>query len=712
MKKMLLPLLIAALVSPRLPGPAAAAAERQLQQCGGVDIPFPFGIGHGYLETPGSKEQPFNVTCSHRTDSGAPRPKPTPIVDGMEVLHIDVPRGKVHVMSMVSSWCYNATSGSMGDPSLWSYESATFRVSDDDNRLTVVGCNAFAYMWTRDGGADDKYLVGCNATCSRGVRSLADGSCSDSGGCCQAPIRPGLSFNVSFVGYDDSSTAGGIPGLGPASPCIYAMVVDKEAFEFRTKYVTTDELLKAGGSWEVPMVLDWVVGGNQTCEAENRTTYACRSDISKCSNAKNGGPGYTCSCPKGYDGNPYLPGGCKDIDECKAANRTCPAHSICRNTPGGRECYELKLLLEIVGSCIFVVLLGTGMSCAYAIRKKKRLAAMKRQHFKQHGGFLLFEEMKSRQGQGRSFTLFTEEELEDATNKFDERCVLGKGGNGTVYRGTLKDGRAVAIKRCRVAGDERQRWEFGKEMVILSQVNHRNIVKLYGCCLEVEVPMLVYQFIPNGNLHELIHHGGGAPPPPFSLRLKIAREAAEALAYLHSMASPPIIHGDVKSPNILLDENYTVKVSDFGASVLAPADDNSHLVTLVQGTRGYLDPEYMQTCRLTDKSDVYSFGVVLLELLTRRKALAMAAAPEEERSLAAHFLASVRDGRLGGLVDARIKDEVGGEVIETVAVLAKRCLEMSGERRPSMIEVAEELDRIRKVCVIGDGIAILVGDGN
>ncbi|PAN21414.2 hypothetical protein PAHAL_3G464700 [Panicum hallii] len=484
------------------------------------------------------------------------------------------------------------------------------------------------------------------------------------------------------------------------------MVVDKEAFEFRTKYVTTGELLSAGGSWEVPMVLDWVVG-NQTCEAaqKNRTAYACHN--SECSNAKNGA-GYVCSCPKGYDGNPYNPDGCKDIDECKAANRTCPARSICRNTPGSHECYELKWLLGIVGSCIFVVLLGTGMSCAYAIRKKKRLAAVKRLHFKQHGGFLLFEEMKSRQGQGRSFTLFTEEELEDATDKFDERFVLGKGGNGTVYRGSLKDGRAVAIKRCRVAADERQRREFGKEMFILSQVNHRNIVKLYGCCLEVEVPMLVYQFIPNGNLYELIHRDGA--PPPFAVRLKIAHEAAEALAYLHSMASPPIIHGDVKSPNILLDENYTVKVSDFGASVLA-LTDNSHLVTLVQGTRGYLDPEYMQTCRLTDKSDVYSFGVVLLELLTRRKALAMAA-PEEERSLAAHFLSSVRDGRLGGLLDAPIKDEVGGEVIEMVAALAKRCLEMSGERRPSMIEVAEELDRIRKMCVSGDGITILVSDDN
>ena len=320
-KTMLLPLLIAALVSPWLPAAAAAAERHQQppQQCGGVDIPFPFGIGHGYLETPGSKAQPFNVTCSHRADDdGAPRPKPTPVVDGMEVLRIDVLRGRIYTKSMVSSWCYNATTGSMGNQSTWWYDSATtttFRVSDEDNRLTVVGCNAFAYVWSHDGGADDKYLVGCNATCSRGVRSLADGSCSNLGGCCQAPIRPGSSFTLSFD-YD-SGAASDIPArLDPASPCVYAMVVQKEAFKFRAKYVTTDELLRAaGGFWEVPMVLDWAVG-NHTCEAaqRNRASYACRSDISECANAKNGGPGYTCSCPKGYDGNPYLPDGCKGIN--------------------------------------------------------------------------------------------------------------------------------------------------------------------------------------------------------------------------------------------------------------------------------------------------------------------------------------------------------------------------------------------------------------
>jgi serine/threonine protein kinase len=227
------------------------------------------------------------------------------------------------------------------------------------------------------------------------------------------------------------------------------------------------------------------------------------------------------------------------------------------------------------------------------IHQKRSLAAVKQRYFKQHGGLLLFEEMKS--NQGLSFTLFTKEELEEATGNFDEQNVLGKGGNGTVYKGALKDKRLVAIKKCKIVS-ERQEKEFGKEMLILSQVNHRNAVRLYGCCLEVEVPMLVYEFIHNGTLYQLIHgrRQHSAPRVSFATRLKIAHETAEALAYLHSWASPPIIHGDVKSPNILIDDSHAVKVSDFGASALAPTDE-AQFVTFVHGTYGYLDPE--STCR-------------------------------------------------------------------------------------------------------------------
>jgi len=288
-------------------------------------------------------------------------------------------------------------------------------------------------------------------------------------------------------------------------------------------------------------------------------------------------------------------------------------------------------MAPVVGASVGLVALVIGITCAYLVRERRKLHRVKQRYFRQHGGLLLFEEMKSQQGV--AFKIFSEEELQQATNMFEAQQVLGHGGHGTVYRGVLKSGVVVAVKRCTTI-DEQQKKEFGREMLILSQINHKNIVKLLGCCLEVEVPMLVYEFIPNGTLFDLIH-GDHTRHISLNTRLRIAYESAEALAYLHSCASPPILHGDVKSTNILLDGDYTARVSDFGASILAP-NDKSQFVTVVQGTCGYLDPEYMQTYELTDKSDVYSFGVVLLELLTRKKAFNLEG-PEQDKSLSMVF---------------------------------------------------------------------------
>lgn len=351
----------------------------------------------------------------------------------------------------------------------------------------------------------------------------------------------------------------------------------------------------------------------------------------------------------------------------------------------------LKFSIIYAGASVGAVLLVIIVTYACFIREKRKLQYVKRRYFRQHGGMLLFEEIKSQQG--ISFKIFSEEELQQATNKFDKQQVLGQGGNATVYKGLLKGNTEIAVKRC-ITIDMKQKKEFGKEMLILSQTNHRNVVKLLGCCLEVEVPMLVYEFIPNGTLFSLIH-GNHNQHISLDTRLRIAHESAEALAYLHSWASPPILHGDVKSSNILLDKDYVAKVSDFGASILAPTDE-SQFVTLVQGTCGYLDPEYMQTCQLTDKSDVYSFGVVILELLTRKKAFNLES-PEDERSLAMRFLSAMKEKRLSDILDDQIMTGDNLEFLEEIAELAKQCLEMSGENRPLMKEVADKLDRLRKV---------------
>lgn len=303
------------------------------------------------------------------------------------------------------------------------------------------------------------------------------------------------------------------------------------------------------------------------------------------------------------------------------------------------------------------------------------------------------EEIGKKQGLA-NFTIFTKEELEEATNNFDMSNILGHGGNGTVYKGVLKDDRVVAVKRAKII-NEKQMKEFGKEMIILAQINHKNVVKLLGCCLEVEVPMLVYEFVPKGSLFQLLHGKSPRVRVTFKTRLRIAAESAEALAYLHSSASPPIIHGDVKPANILLDDRLMAKVADFGASRPAPMNEVQY-VTLVQGTIGYLDPEYVQTYELTHKSDVYSFGVVLLELLTGKNAVFLEG-PEEERSLSSKFVVAMQENDLYELLDDQIKDDEEIELIKAVAALARTCLSIKREERPSMKDVAEELGRLRKL---------------
>lgn len=217
-----------------------------------------------------------------------------------------------------------------------------------------------------------------------------------------------------------------------------------------------------------------------------------------------------------------------------------------------------------------------------------------------------------------------------------------------------------------------------------------------GCCLESEVPILVYEYVSNGTLFEHIHNKEVASNwLSWENRLRIASEAADALSYLHSAASTPIIHRDVKSTNILLDKHYTAKISDFGASRLIPLEQTK-VTTMVIGTLGYLDPEYFHTSHLTEKSDVYSFGVVLIEIMTGEKPVDMER-NEEQRSLTAHFITSVNENRLFQILEARVVREGPLEQLQAMANLIKRCSHLSREDRPTMKEVATELDAIRKL---------------
>ncbi|KAH9724149.1 Wall-associated receptor kinase-like 2 [Citrus sinensis] len=241
-----------------------------------------------------------------------------------------------------------------------------------------------------------------------------------------------------------------------------------------------------------------------------------------------------------------------------------------------------------------------------------------------------------------------------ATDNFNTNRILGQGVQGTVYKGMLADGRIAAVKKSKLV-DEGNVEQFINEVVVLTQINHINIVKLFRCCLETEVPLLVYEFIPNGTLYRYIHD----QTEEFTItweRLRIDVEVSGALSYLHSTTSIPIYHRDIKSANILLDDKFRAKISDFGASRYVTIDQ-THLTTRVQGTFGYLDLVYFQSSQFTKNGDVYSFGVVFVGLLTGQKPI-RSTDTEEDKSLAG-------------------------------------CLNLNGRKRPTMKEVAFELGGIR-----------------
>jgi len=671
-------------------------------KCGNISIPYPFGIGHDCF-----LNQDFEVNCNSDVAVLNTTYMDWDIRVQVPLLEINVTLGEARVQNNISQMC-NITDWSPDVDSFLPVR-PSFMVSRTKNIFTAIGCSTIALIMgdirthneeNKEDGRDSRTFYSVSACGLFCIDDSTYNSTDCSGrGCCQSAIPGNMrSFFPGFL----NNTYVNATAVHNFSPCSYAFIAEVDWFKFNPLYVRPHIFEKLyGHGARAPLILNWVVG-NATCDAAAKMP-ACAAANSVCVDVPSR-RGYRCNCSKGYEGNPYLTGGCKDINECDSP-WLYPCRGKCKNTLGNYMCScppgthskdpktalcipNSNMILGLAISLLFLII------CIFIVMTKceqNKLAKEKARFFKQNGGHILYQQMLSKRVD--TITMFTVEDLKKATNNFDKNRELGTGGHGIVYKGILRDNKIVAVKRSKII-DVAQTDEFVQEIIILSQINHRNVVRLLGCCLEVEVPILVYEFIPNGTLFHLIHGNQDGPPPSLEVRLKIAQESAEALAYLHLSTNHSIVHGDVKSLNILLDENYMAKVTDFGASRLVSKDE-AELMTMVQGTLGYLDPEYLQERKLTEKSDVYSFGVVLVELITRKTAIYSEGPNKERKSLATSFLLAMRENRVEGILDSSIMSAGMEELLQEVVELASMCLSFKGGERPSMTQVADKLRAVR-----------------
>ncbi|XP_042054482.1 putative wall-associated receptor kinase-like 16 [Salvia splendens] len=662
-------------------------------KCGNLTVPYPFGIG---IDSGCGLNRYFELNCT--TAFGAPR-----ALYG-DITFYDISDDRCRISNVVARKCYDKA----GSPTQSNGASSDIRGCPLSysplNKFTVIGCDDFALV---TGEGSRNFTSGCITLCSR-AEDVIGGSCSGIG-CCQISLPNGLQYYETTLGSLNNHA-----NISSFEQCSYSFFGEENRFEFRGAADFSDPNFMQRVKETVPIVLDWAIG-NSTCDqAAAAADYACKAN-SACVDSTTGLGGYRCKCDSGYEGNPYLDPGCIDIDECATGLNDCIIKKGCSNKPGdydcvcpkghsgdgrknGKGCIDnsssnrgIKIVLGAGLSFLALIIVAT---LIYFSLKKRKLIKLREKFFQQNGGMLLKQQFSStEEGNSMESTkIFTAEQLEKATNNYADDRILGRGGYGTVYKGIMPNNTIVAIKKSRVM-DASQIEQFINEVVILTQINHRNVVKLLGCCLEAEVPLLVYEYVSHGTLYEHINKAGAAWLS-WESRLRIASEAAGALSYLHSAANIPIIHRDVKSANILLDEHFTAKISDFGASRLISLDQ-TEVTTLVQGTLGYLDPEYFHSSQLTEKSDVYSFGVVLAELMTGKKPIDMERSLEM-RNLTTYFCMAVKENKLFSILEPRVVREGSLEQLQAMAQLVKRCLKLNGEDRPTMKEVAMELEGLRK----------------
>ncbi|KAK7397082.1 hypothetical protein VNO78_18249 [Psophocarpus tetragonolobus] len=290
-------------------------------------------------------------------------------------------------------------------------------------------------------------------------------------------------------------------------------------------------------------------------------------------------------------------------------------------------------------------------------------------------------------GWGHWFTL---RDLQLATNRFSKENVLGEGGYGVVYRGQLINGTPVAVKKILNNFGQAEK-EFRVEVEAIGHVRHKNLVRLLGYCIEGTHRVLVYEYVNNGNLEQWLHgamrHHGYLT---WEARIKILLGTAKALAYLHEAIEPKVVHRDIKSSNILIDDDFNAKVSDFGLAKLLGAG-KSYVTTRVMGTFGYVAPEYANTGLLNEKSDVYSFGVLLLEGITGRDPVDYGR-PANEVNLVDWLKMMVGSRRSEEVVDPNIEVKPSTRALKRALLTALRCVDPDSEKRPKMGQVVRMLE--------------------
>ncbi|XP_061339714.1 wall-associated receptor kinase-like 9 [Gastrolobium bilobum] len=623
--------------------------------CGNVLIPYPFGM----KDPKCYGDKWFEIECRNTSQGNKPYLKSL----NLEVTLISESISAIQIMNPI----YHLNcQGKSANPVI-NLRGSPFVYSQQYDKFVAVGCNNVAFL--RSNGSA---VGGCVSICDDN-EEVNDSTVLGRDGChgrycCETSLPLYLSeYNATVQKLRNESLS--------HVQCSNALIVDDNWLVNYYKFnLSTQRFGELKNMDYVPAMLEWEI----IIEILNNSIFELPSDAncynSNVTSSQNTTSGRRCRCFIGFDGNPYIAGGCTAIPGFFPSD-------------GHAKKWAIVGVSSSIGSIILVLVLWL----LHKVVRKRMIKKRKEKFFKKNGGLLLQQRMSSDEVNVDQTILFSLKELEKATDNFNTNRVLGKGGQGTVYKGMLVDGRIVAVKKFKVEGKVE---EFIHEFVILSQINHRNVVKLLGCCLETEIPLLVYEFIPNGNLFEYLHDENEDLPMTWDMRLRIATEIAGALFYLHSLTSQPIYHRDIKSTNILLDEKYKAKVADFGASRIVSIEA-THLTTVVQGTFGYLDPEYFLTSQFTEKSDVFSFGVVLVELLTGMKPISTIS--KETKSLSSYFVQCMEENSFFDIIDRRVTKEGEKEHIIAVANLANRCLEMNGRKRPTMKEVTLQLEEIRRL---------------